>query len=253
MHMDIKMSSDQILRDNHASVLKEYYARYLKDIRGLKRSSILHYYDALNNISRRLKDKGLVENDIYEIMDFEYLQTIKDILMTDPDFIEMNERGRRMYSAGLNNYLRFVSGEGFGQAKGEIDKLDSPIMPDEPEIIEQNVWKRSNILRRQVIASANYMCEIDKTHESFIAESTGKPYMEGHHAIPMRLQPKFDCSLDIYANIICLCPLCHRKIHLGRKAERKVMMLQLYAERVDRLVKSGIHLSKEEFVNISIH
>ena len=51
---------------NRTSVLKEYYARYLIEIKGVKQSTVRHYYDALNNISSRLKEKGLIKENIYE-------------------------------------------------------------------------------------------------------------------------------------------------------------------------------------------
>lgn len=41
-------------------VLKEYYVRYLTDVRNLSQSSVKHYVDALNNISRYLVSKNLV-------------------------------------------------------------------------------------------------------------------------------------------------------------------------------------------------
>ena len=47
-----------------ASVLKEYYSRYLTEIRGLSKSSVKHYLDALNNISRRLREKNMIQQDI---------------------------------------------------------------------------------------------------------------------------------------------------------------------------------------------
>ena len=162
------------------SVLKEYYGRYLKEIRGLTQSSINHYYDALNNISRRLREKQLVQTDIYEITDSDYLFRVRDILYSDPDFIDLNERGKRMYSAGLNNYLRFVKGEEFETAQMIIGKIDMPFAAEEPRIIKQKIWSRSDILRGQSIAAAGYKCEIDAGHKSFIAEVTKKPYMEGH-------------------------------------------------------------------------
>ena len=49
-----------------------------------------------------------------------------------------------------------------------------------------------------------------------------------------------------------LCPICHRKIHYGMKDDRKQMMNQIYVERIERLVNSGIVLSKEEFVNLVV-
>ena len=91
-------------KDKPESILKEYYARYLIDVRNLKMSSVRHYFDALNNISKRLKEKNLVKRDIYEIGDLRRLLEIREILFRDSEFIELNERGKRMYSAGLNNY-----------------------------------------------------------------------------------------------------------------------------------------------------
>ena len=234
----------------HESILKEYYARYLTDIRGLSFSSVKHYFDALNNISRKKKKKGLVQKDIYEIGDLEQLERVREILYADSDFMELNERGKRMYSAGLNNYYRFASGEGFQQAKDKICLLDVPMYPEDIRTVEQNLWKRSRIVRTQVIEFAGYSCEINAGHESFVAEKNKKPYMESHHAIPMRLQPQFHNSLDVYANIVCLCPLCHRRIHYGLKEEKRQMMNYIYTVREERLLRSGIKLSKQEFADL---
>ena len=79
-------------KDKPESILKEYYARYLIDVRNLKMSSVRHYFDALNNISKRLKEKNLVKRDIYEIGDLRRLLEIREILFRDSEFIELNER-----------------------------------------------------------------------------------------------------------------------------------------------------------------
>ena len=76
--------------------------------------------------------------------------------------------------------------------------------------------------------------------------------MEGHHAIPMRFQKSFEWNLDVYANIICLCPICHRKIHFGMKKERTKMIHQIYEERSERLKNSGISLGRDDFTKIAI-
>lgn len=244
MKPDIQVRSGELL--------KEYYANYLREIRGTKESTIKHYYDALNNISRRLKTLRMIENDIYEIRDIEYLETVRNTLYADKDFVETDTRGNRMYSAGLNNYIRFARGEGFANVGESANTFDIPSVPEEPTVSTTVVWKRSGILRNQVIAMANYSCEIDSKHISFIAEKTNKPYMEGHHAIPMKFQDEFSNSLDVYANIICLCPLCHRKIHYGMRAEKEKMSHQLYEMREARLDKSGLSLSRNEFTEIVV-
>ena len=238
------------------SVLQEYYARYLTEIRGSSDSTVKHYIDALNNISRKLKAMEIVRTDIYEIMELEELAEAREKLFSDPDFIAQDARGRRMYSAGLNNYYRFASGEGFtaGNDTGTANRMyrmDMPIEANPPQMVTRVEWSRSNILREQALSFADYACEIDKDHQSFIAEKTNKAYMEGHHAIPMSNQPKFRQSLDVYANIVCLCPICHRRIHYGIRADRIQMMHILYGMRAERLANSGIFLSQEEFVSIA--
>lgn len=46
------MSNNGQSVNSYKSVLKEYYSRYLLDVRGLSMSSVKHYLDALNNISK---------------------------------------------------------------------------------------------------------------------------------------------------------------------------------------------------------
>ncbi len=239
-------------KNNGQSALKEYYVKYLTEVRKLKKSSARHYIDALNNISRRLKEKNLVKMDIYEIKDLQQLLQIREVLFSDLDFIELDRRGNQMYSSGLNNYCRFAQGGDFQKAKEKILLLDAPMEPTQSATIERNTWKRSDIMRIQAIEFAGYDCEIDRNHESFIAEKNKKPYMEGHHAIALKLQSKFDKSLDVYANIVCLCPTCHRKIHYGLKEERQQMMLKIYENRAERLYHCGIRLSWQEFADISL-
>ena len=240
------------MRLENNNVLKEYYARYLTDIRGLSNSSVRHYYDALNNISRRLKTLGLVQESIYEITDLARLKEIREILLSDRDFSELDRRGNNMYSAGLNNYIRFASGDVFSELSDKKTAFDTPVNREQPASIRQTVWPRSTILRTQALAMADFKCEMNPLHESFIAEKTHKQYMEGHHAIPMRLQPSFEHSLDVYANIICLCPVCHRRIHHGLISDRTDMMNKVYEDRSERLINCGINLSKQEFVSLVI-
>lgn len=245
-HIDgIPMQSDE-----RTLVLKEYFSRYLTDVRGLRQSSVKHYIDALHNISMRLANKGFVKKDIYEILDLDTLHTARELLMADPDFVDLNTRGNHMYSAGLNNYMRFAEGTDFQSTKGQETKMDIPIAVKADGKTEVIVHKRSDILRTHTLAFADYRCEMNHSHESFIAEKTNKPYMEVHHAIPMKWQSEFAYSLDVYANLISLCPICHRKIHYGRKTERLKMVHQIYAEREERLVKSGLSLSRDEFAEL---
>ena len=244
---------DYLLSNEKSTVLSEYFQLYMKEIRKLSDSSINHYCQALKRSSQFLKDKGLVKNSIYEISDMTQLLNIKTILLSDPEFVALDARGNRMYSAGLNNYIRFTEGHDFSVGVDQINAMDIPVQPEKALIIEQTTWRRSGILRNQALAYANYRCEIDNSHETFIAENTRMPYMEGHHALPMKMQNDFNVSLDVYANIVCLCPVCHRRIHHGLKFDRIDMAKRIFDARGERLENSGIVLSSNEFIERAVN
>ncbi len=134
----------------------------------------------------------------------------------------------------------------------KLSAYDVPIVPEDAVIVEQTVWRRSGILRIQAIEMAGYECEMNPSHQTFISGSTNKPYMEGHHALPMNAQVHFQVSLDIYANIICLCPICHRKMHYGLLDDRVDMIRHIYNKRASRLAHSGIEISRDDFVDIAV-
>ena len=231
-------------------ILKKYFVQYMKNIKGLSESSVKHYIGSLNVISKLLREKNLINNEIYEVTDIDKLRNLRVIVYSDSEFIYKNTRGKRMYSAGLNNYISFAEGEDFKNIKDNILLMDIPVPVKDFTGKEIMSWNRSGIIRNQALEMAGYRCEIENIHESFIAERNHKLYMEGHHVIPMRKQIKFKNSLDVYANIVCLCPICHRKIHYGVKDDRIKMGEKIYTDRADRLVNSGIRLSKREFLSI---
>ena len=234
-----------------SSILSEYYAQYLKQVRAVKDSTVKHYLQALRTISSRLKTYGYIQNDIYEITDLAELNLACETLKNDLDFVALDIRGKNMYSSALKHYYNFANGKDFDKTKEQLLLLDVPHAAQAPNIEKHTIWNRSNILRIQAIEMAAHTCELNPTHESFIAVGTNKPYMEGHHALPMKQQPNFTVSLDVYANIVCQCPVCHRQIHYGLLQNRKAMLNQIYQLRVDRLANSGIKLSKDEFVEIA--
>ena len=235
---------------NH--ILMTYYAKYLKEIRGLSDSSINHYRDALNYISRFLTAHGKIQESIYEIQSIDQLEILRSYLTSQPEFVALNKRGNQMYSAGLNNYIRFANGEEFNNVHEKISALDFAVAIPEKQTVIIESWSRSNIIKTQAIEYAAYKCEFDHAHTTFTSKGTGRQYMEGHHAIPMHFQDKFDHSLDVYANVVCLCPVCHRLLHYGTETEKMNVLNKIYYERADRLALCGIEISKNDFEKLVI-
>lgn len=95
----------------------------------------------------------------------------------------------------------------------------------------------------------NYLCEINQQHETFITEETNKPYAESHHLIPMAAQDYFDNTIDFAANIACLCPTCHRKIHYARAQDKELMIKQLFEPRKNLYAQYGIVINEKKLLS----
>ena len=106
------------------------------------------------------------------------------------------------------------------------------------------------IIVKQIIQSVNYTCEINCNHKTFVSQATKHQYLEGHHIIPINLQKYFDYSLDIYANILGVCPSCHRLLHYVLESDKRLVLKLIYNQRKERLYQSGINLSDNEFLDI---
>ena len=99
---------------------------------------------------------------------------------------------------------------------------------------------RDTLVKKIALEKANYKCELNQNHQTFINKSNGKPYVLGHHLIPLEFEYLFPYSLDIEANIVSLCSLCHDEIHHG--INYKELIDKLYEQRKDDLKKCGIEI-----------
>lgn len=233
-------------------LLKEYYINYLRNVRHLSESSIKHYIGGLSTISKVLIAKEKIQKSIYEINNLQELIIVREFLKSDADFSVKDSVGHNMYSAALNNYIRFAEGDDFFKERYSFEDIDLPMKVAELKDIAGYQYDRSSIVKTQAIKAAHYMCECDKNHITFIAKSNNEQYMEGHHLIPLKEQGEFKYSLDIYANIVSLCPLCHRLLHYGIETEKRGLLEELYKERCTRLYNSGIEISKNDFLELTM-
>ena len=256
----------KIIKEQEAyDALRLYFGKYIQEVLHLAPSTARHYFNALNTVSKYLIEKGLLKQSIYEVLDLDRLINLRDILYQDEDFMAQDKRGNNMYRSGLKHYIDFAEGNFINAENGKVIDVRNMDLPAAPEAIIDHSeepggastgfikrWRRSSIIRNQVLEFAGFTCELHPEHQTFIAESTRHPYMEGHHLIPMSEQGEFEHSLDVYANIICLCPICHRRIHLGLKSDRIDMLKEIYDHRGERLINSGLKLTENEFIELGI-
>ncbi len=118
--------------------------------------------------------------------------------------------------------------------ESEGDYQDSLLELDEIKLNKlktRDVYARDRKKAIKRMEMAGYQCEHDNSHDLFLSRSTKNPYLEAHHLIPMSLQKNVGKSLDTLDNIFCLCPCCHRAIHLAEKEITKSIIGSLVNQR----------------------
>lgn len=243
---------------------KERFRIWIEKSLDLKEYSINRYVNGILNLDVWLKDTGMVLPSIYTINDINIINTI----MENEAFIEKNKKENRMYSAALNHYKNFLEefNDSINKGREEIEfandveetllkiPKETLIIKDEKESVpkqgsqQRKVFKRNPKKSAESIIYADFKCEVDSNHKSFISNKTRENYCEGHHLVHMSKQFKFENSLDVHANIISLCPNCHRTLHHGIKDEKDPLLTKLYEERKNRLDNCGINITLEELL-----
>ena len=131
----------------------------------------------------------------------------------------------------------------------EPESKPQPIKPSK-ESNNGKVYPRNLSYAKKALEKAKFLCEIDNTHETFISKTTNKAYVEAHHLIPLQFQEEFSYSLDVPANIVSLCPNCHRKLHFASIEDKKEILEKLLMNRYDKLKEFGTEISKDKLFEI---
>lgn len=99
------------------------------------------------------------------------------------------------------------------------------------------------------IKNANYKCENDENHTTFISAASGRQYVEAHHLIPMEFQDDFEYSIDVPENIISLCPTCHRLFHHAAAEAKEDILGKFFDKRSIALSNErGVSINKEKLL-----
>ena len=93
------------------------------------------------------------------------------------------------------------------------------------------------------LSFANYKCENNNNHISFVRKSNKRNYTEPHHLIPLSAHKDFKYSLDIEENVCSLCSNCHNCIHYGLDDEKDKIIEKLFDARKGMLDAVGLKIS----------
>ena len=138
----------------------------------------------------------------------------------------------------------------------DLKETNYDYTPKPVEIEEKSVesktkyaYPRNKQTSLNALARAEYQCECNRNHETFLRKNSDKNYTEAHHLIPLEYQEFFlPYSLDVEANIVSLCSNCHNQIHYGQGA--KELITKLYELRKSELEKCKIDISIEELLEL---
>ena len=109
-------------------------------------------------------------------------------------------------------------------------------------------YPRNHKTAVNALVMADFMCEYDNTHETFIRRKDGHPYTEPHHLVPLSYSEEFPVSLDVEENIVSLCSTCHNHLHYGK--DIKPLLEKLFFERAEHLRKAGIAITIEQLLKM---
>ena len=109
--------------------------------------------------------------------------------------------------------------------------------------------RRNRMMAIQALEKADYKCEYDPEHATFVTNN-GKPYVEAHHLIPIREQDRFNYYLDNLANIVALCPNCHKAVSLGTDELKEKMLRKLFYSRIEHLERKGVEITFSELLEM---
>ena len=234
---------------------RENFLKWMIDNSNRSKNTINKYSSAIITMSKELTNYGNEIIDIYGIMDSTKIDDIKEQYLKIDDLRQKDERGNRMYTSSLNWYRKYLETLNLNNSF-KNNENEYPIIYHKKVkgtfIISEGTkqWKRDRTVVDRSIAFSNNKCEYDDRHEYFISNKNKKNYVEGHHLIPMKYQDNFEYSLDVEANVVSLCVVCHKILHLGIMEEKIKILNKLYELRKDVLSISGLDISLEELINL---
>lgn len=142
-------------------------------------------------------------------------------VLAQMDTIKLNENELLK----LKNIEKIVNGELPGSDTGFLDessfqneviknyrKSKKPKGNPRPTLRTTHTYQysRDPAVAAYALRHADGSCQKCGNDAPFISASTGLPYLEVHHIIPLK-----DGGADTVENVMALCPNCHKEVHYG--------------------------------------
>lgn len=186
-------------------------------------------YDLLESLDNNFAKEAIEQK---EIIKEEKTKTVSN--ETKPDAYTFEDIYDPLYLAESNVTI----------ADDVLDYIDAPLLlANSVQVSNKRDPKKAANAKKK----AGYKCEYDNNHQMFKGIN-GDNYCEAHHLVSMGMQSKFFYSLDVEANIICLCPNCHKLLHHSSPEEKRIILTKLYNDRIERLKNCNIYIELEDLI-----
>lgn len=188
----------------------------------------ISYYEFERNVKLQDKEEFLYIDNKFLNKTLESSISVRNI--------KINELAIKLQEEGLTDKEKEIIVERYRKENFTNDSND--------EIL----YSSSN-MKKAAKEKNNYLCEFDENHITFISKSDEKNYVEAHHLIPFAERNKFDISIDVVENIVCLCPNCHRRIHLAIDDDKILLLKPLFEKKIEKMQKVGIDIEYETLLS----
>lgn len=209
-----------------------------------------HIYGRLYDANNLPSSKEII-NDLKELLasykEVEYMMGKRSVdqfndyflLSDDGHYLEEEQEQEENFQDNVQTALNSTD---------EEDADEEPLSKPAPVFDKagKERWPRDAQVAARALRLSNYKCAYDESHISFTSKVTGERYLEIHHLVPMKYQGEFNVSLDRTAQLLALCPTCHRQIHHGTDKEKETMLRKLFYDRREKLEKIGIEIGFKE-------
>lgn len=121
--------------------------------------------------------------------------------------------------------------------------------PETVNVKSKAKYKTDPRITKSYIHNIDYICEFNNNHITFSSKRTKRNYVEGHHLVPMKAQKDYKFNIDRSENVVSLCPVCHKQVHLGDKDERVKVLTKIYKLKLLKMNNIGLDISFEDLFN----
>lgn len=206
-----------------------YLSKKLRNIGDISFNSfidiILESYDEIENYNRSLVKNIINSNrDVFQDIYYNVLNISKENNIEE--VISENE---------INS---------FSEVEGPEPRTDI----GENDFDEIKKCKSSSLKKETAKRKSGYLCELGDRNrcQYFTSKASNKNFLEAHHLVQMEFSNDFENSIDVIANLIALCPNCHRRLHHAKDVDREEDIEYLFSKRKKQLEAKGIKINLKE-------